>query len=358
MNVRQMQEATATVAAPEDDLRFQDLILIAGGHVAFQLLWAGHELGLFSLLSKEPGLTRGEIAAKLSLQPQPARILLVGLTALKLIRKADERFSNAALTDKMLVGERPGSPAPILGWQAHIVYPGLTDFVEALRQNRNVGLERFAGTGETLYQRLAGNAALETVFQDAMSALSQQANAHLLEILELGAHQHLVDVGGGDGTNAIAIARKFPQLRATVLDSPTVCRRAEQNFAASGLAERLGTCPGDIFETPFPTGIDCILFAHIFTIWSREENARLLAKCHAALPPRGQVLIFNMMAADDDSGPLSTALGSPYFLAIATGKGMLYAWKDYETLLRQCGFSKIERVSGLPLDHGLMIATK
>ena len=65
-----------------------------------------------------------------------------------------------------------------------------------------------------------------------------------------------------------------------------------------------------------------------------------------------------MMADDDDAGPLSTALGSPYFLAIATGEGMLHAWKDYENAMRQAGFTRIERVTGLPLNHGLLVGFK
>ena len=65
-----------------------------------------------------------------------------------------------------------------------------------------------------------------------------------------------------------------------------------------------------------------------------------------------------MMGNDDDSGPLSTALGSPYFLAIATGEGMLHSWKDYETILREAGFGHVQRIEKLPLNHGLIVGTK
>ena len=65
-----------------------------------------------------------------------------------------------------------------------------------------------------------------------------------------------------------------------------------------------------------------------------------------------------MMADDDESGPISTALGSPYFLAIATGEGMLYSWKDYESWLAGSGFAQVVRVDDLPLEHGLLLATK
>ena len=48
---------------PEIDL--SRLVLIAGGHNAFQLLWAGVELELFTLLSQEPGLSLEQITMML-----------------------------------------------------------------------------------------------------------------------------------------------------------------------------------------------------------------------------------------------------------------------------------------------------
>lgn len=47
------------------------LILIAGGHTAFQLLWAGVELGVFDCLSAKPDLTRKQLAEKIGLPTCP-----------------------------------------------------------------------------------------------------------------------------------------------------------------------------------------------------------------------------------------------------------------------------------------------
>ncbi len=342
----------------EDFLDLERLALIAGGHTAFQLLWAGVQLGLFQRLSREPGLTQADLAGRLGLAEKPARILLVGLTALGLIIRKEGAYQNAILTERLLVSGEGSSIAPVLGWQAHIVYPGLQDFLDSLKHNTNIGLERFPGPGQNLYERLTAHPKLESLFQEAMSALSDQAIPHLVEAVDFSAYSHLVDVGGGDGSNAIALARHYPHLRVTVFDSPSVCQIAEQQITAAGLQGQVDAQFGEMFQDPFPNGVDAILFAHIFTIWSQEENRQLLEKAHAVLPEGGSVLIFNMMAHDDDQGPLSTALGSPYFLAIATGRGMLYAWKDYEASLRQAGFDRIQRVEGLPLDHGLLIGTK
>lgn len=334
------------------------LILIAGGHTAFQLLWAGVELGVFDRLSAEPGLTRKQLAEKIGIEEYPMRVLLTGLSALGLILKQEDRYSNAPLTEQMLVKGKPGSAAPILGWQAHIVYPGLKHFVAALKECRNVGLKEFPGEGDTLYQRLVSHPTLEKIFQEAMSALSHQANAHLLDAYDFSCFSHLVDAGGGDGTNAIALVSRFPNLKVTVFDSPSVCQIARNKIEQAGLSDRVSVWPGDFLTDPFPPGIDAVLYSHILTIWSMKRNLELIRKTYAALPPEGAVLIFNMMGNDEETGPLSTALGSPYFLAIATGEGMLHPWRDYEAMLEQVGFTRLERFADLPLNHGLIVARK
>lgn len=340
------------------EIDLEKLVLIAGGHSAFQLLWAGVELGLYDLMSRQPGMTLAEIAQSLGIAQYPCRVLLVGLTALGVVVKESDKYRNAALIEQMLVKGKPGYAAPILGWQAHIVYPGMQDFLASLKQSTNVGLQRFPGKGHTLYERMVSHPDLEKIFQDAMSALSRQANAHLSGAYDFGRFSHIVDCGGGDGTNAIALSKRYPNLKVTVYDSQSVCEIARKNIEAHGLSDRVFTWVGNFLTDPFPPGVDAILFCHIFTIWSMERNLEILKKCAQALPQGGATLVFNMMGDDDDTGPLSAALGSPYFLAIATGEGMLHAWKDYEQAMTKAGFAHITRVDHLPLNHGLLVAAK
>lgn len=343
-----------------EELNFEKLVMIAGGHTAFQLLWAGVDLGLYDRLSAKPDRNLDEVADALGLSRQPARILMIGLTALGIVKRSPEGgYRNADLTEAWLVKGKPGYAAPILGWQAHIVYPGMQDFVASLKQNRNAGLDRFEGTEPTLYQRLTHDKPLQKVFQDAMSALSKQANSFLPAAMDFGKYKQVVDAGGGDGTNAMAIANRYPAIKTCVFDSPSVCEHAKENIRMAGMADRVSTWQGNFFQDPFPPGTECIVYCHILTIWSMDNNRTLLRRTYDALPEGGAVVIFNMMGADDDSGPLSTALGSPYFLAIATGEGMLHPWKDYEAALQDVGFKQTIRLDhGLPLDHGILVGIK
>ncbi len=342
---------------PAEELDFDGFVSIACGHTAFQLLWAGTQFDLFTILEERGALTRGQIAHQLDLEAQPLRILLHGLTALKLLKKTGARYENSAVARRFLNKHDPENWLPILGWQHHIVYKGLFDFVDSLKKNKNVGLRHFPGKGNNLYQRLRSDSPTERVFQDAMSSLSKKSNRELAEYLDLSEARHLLDIGGGDGTNAMNLVRANPGLKATVFDSNTVLANARRNIAESGFSESVDTCEGECFSDPFPEGVDTILLAHMMTIWSPEKNTELIRKCRAALPKGGRLLIFNMVSYDDETGPLINAMGSPYFQAIATGEGMLYCSKDVRSWLKKAGFTKVNSKE-LPFEHAVFEATK
>lgn len=357
MSTRAIAEKKDATPHASNELDFDGLMQIACGHTAFQLLWAGVRLNVFEILSLNPNLSKEELAEKLGLELQPARILMTGLATLKLVKKTGDRFANAALTEEILTRKSKTNMIDVLGWQAHIVYPSAVDLIESLKQNTNVGLRHFAGDEDNIYHRLPHNPLIAQVFHDAMSSLSASVNSELLALEVFSQISHLVDAGGGDGTNAIALAKAYPSLRVTIFDGETACALARPKIVAAGLHDRVDTWAGDFFVDPFPKHIDAVFFGHMMTIWSPARDTALLRRAYDALPKGGRVLVFNMMGNDDEVGPMSAALGSPYFLTTATGQGMLYTWKEQESFLRDAGFAQTHRLV-LPRDHGVLVGVK
>lgn len=335
----------------------QRVYLIVGGHIFFQTISAAVEFDLFSLVQRHKSMTREEIAKALNCAEQPIRILLLGCTSLGLLRKRGQSYTNTLLSRMLLVRSSAKNIIDVVRWQHHINYRAMSHFTQAIRANSNVGLEEFSGTESTLYERLTHDEEREQIFQDAMESISVQANAMLVRSLNLRGAKFLLDVGGGNGTNIIAFARRFPQLRAAVFDSTSVCEIALENITKEHLSDRLSASPGDCFSDPFPANVDTILLAHFLTIWSEKRNRELLRKCFDSLPLGGSVIIFNMMQWNTEDGPPTAAMGSPYFLTLATGEGMLYTWDEYIRWMRDAGFQAIES-QPLPRDHGLIMGRK
>lgn len=339
--------------APED----RDLFwAFTHGHAASALVWAAIELDLFTRLAAHPGQTLEELARSLALKERPLRIVLTGLVALGLLTKApDGRYACGALAAARLSRASPTNMIAILEWQHQIVYRGLFHFADAVRQGTNTGLREFPGPGTTLYERLSAHPGLEATFHRAMRQASENSHRHLVEALDWGRFASVVDVGGGDGTNVVALVRRYPDLRGVIFEIPSVCELARATAAASGLAERIDVIQGNFLTDPLPRA-GCHLFSHIIPIFSPETNLALLTRSHKALQAGGAAVVFNTMG-DDQGGPMSAALGSAYFLAVASGEGMFYTATECEGWLRAAGFARVERLD-LPFDHVAMIGMK
>ncbi len=346
--------------APAPALTEDDLTRMLLGHAAFQHLRAGAELGLFELLEQRPGLTREQISDDLRLQDRALDILLLGVSALRLVdRQADKYYNNQTIS-RLFTEGRWDVVTALIGFEAYINYPGLADFPESVRTNTNVGLRRVPGEGPTLYHRLTGDPELSKVFYRYMGTWSHMAAGYLISSVDFGSLKRVLDVGGGDATIAVAVAQAFPHLHITVLELPGVVPLAQQRVDEAGLSDRIQVIATDMFAEPFPAGHDAALFVHQMQIWPLDQDTALLRRAHEALPPGGVAVIMNSMSNDTGDGPLMAALDGAYFAAIPGGGGMIYPWHKYEECLRAAGFADIERSrpAGAWTPHGVIVAKK
>ncbi|TVU51101.1 hypothetical protein EJB05_02508, partial [Eragrostis curvula] len=98
----------------------------------------------------------------------------------------------------------------------------------------------------------------------------------------------LVDVGGGDGTMAKAIADAFPHMRCSVLERPQLVDGLQ---ADDGKVEFVA---GDMME--FIPPADAILLKFILHDWSDEDCVTILKRCKEAISaggPKGKVIIID-----------------------------------------------------------------
>jgi SAM-dependent methyltransferase len=131
-----------------------------------------------------------------------------------------------------------------------------------------------------------------------MSTLTRYTAPLLAEIHDFGASRRLLDCGGNNGECALALCRRFPHLEVTVADLPAVCDLGVENVRAAGLSERISFRRHDLRVGPLPEGFDTILFKSVLHDWGDEDASAFLARAHAALPPGGRVVIFEVERYD------------------------------------------------------------
>jgi ubiquinone/menaquinone biosynthesis C-methylase UbiE len=313
-------------------------------HYRFQFLSAAFQFGLFTVLEQEPGLALPEIAVRIGLNEQPARILLLGCTTIGLLRKEGDGYHNTPLT-RPLAANPDESPATFIPWEHQGIYRAMSWFPEALKSDTNVGLQReIPGTGQTLYERLANHPGLESVFHVMMASVSRLVGEELEQKLDLSGYRHLLDIGGGTAVNAARLTARWPELRVTIADLPSVAASATAAIKKLGLSDRVTAVSLDAFRDEFPAGCDAVMFAHFLEIWSAERIRSLLAKASRALASGGGIFVVTPYQNDDGTGPDRAAYLSAYFHTIASGEGMVYTCGEYERWFAEAGFEPVGRV--------------
>lgn len=337
------------------ELEQMKFLLVLNGYAYFQSLAAACELGLFTYLSEHPAQTLETISEHLKITPYATRVLLLSGCALGLLNK-NETYSNTSISEKYLVSSSPDNLLPFIRQANMIQEPGCRHFFESLKAGTNLGLKAFPGSGTTLYEKIAGQPQLERVFHEGMAQFTKQTNDVLKDLKVLGKLKHLVDVGGGDGTNAIMLHKFYPDLKITVFDLPSVAEIAKKKVSQENLSSKIDVQAGDIFVDSLPLNIDTVLFSHFLEIFSDEKIQQLYEKVYKALPKNGKLISWTLSCNASETGTLQSAKSSIYFLAVASGEGMTYPAKDHEKWLRVAGFSRVR--TSRKGEHALIIATK
>ncbi|MEU7979211.1 methyltransferase [Micromonospora sp. NPDC049081] len=316
------------------------LMHLVAGVWGFKTLAVGVEFGLFTKLAGGRTVTVAEAAAEFGLDERPADLLLSASASLGLLERAGDGYRNSALAEQFLVEGRP------YYFGAQVRYSDLRTYLpwhrvgEALRGNRPLTWDpqQQDSLFDTTDQELVAQ------FWDAMFATSRFTARALADAYDFGAHRRLLDVGGGAGAFPIEFCLRLPHLRATILDLPHVCVRAGERIAEAGLTDRISAVPGDFLADPaLPDGHDVILLSMILHDWDEPTNRALLARCFAALPPSGVVVISELLLNDERTGPPEAALMGMNML-VETEGGKNYSGAEYRAWLTDAGFVDVRTV--------------
>lgn len=160
------------------------------------------------------------------------------------------------------------------------------------------------------------------------------------------AGDRMLDVGGGDGSLAVALLESCAGLHVDVYNLPAV-----EPLVPVG--PRLGFVGGDFLASPLPSGYSVLSFVRVLHDWEPAIARSLLAKAYEALPSDGRVLICEEFR---DSERLAKQFFWSYFLiGVDSCASLLREVSWYERVLGEIGFSSIEVLPG-PFE--IVVATR
>ncbi|KAJ4723416.1 O-methyltransferase [Melia azedarach] len=310
------------------------------------------QLGIPDIINKHgKPMTLNELVTALPIHPTKSqciyrlmRILLhSGFFSLKIIGQEEAYVLTRA--SQLLVEDNPLSVKPFL---LAVLDPILTTPWHHLSTwFQNDDPTPFATAhGMTCWDYAGHEPKLNHLFNEAMASDARLAASVVIrkckDVFE--GLNTLVDVGGGTGTMAKAVAKEFPQLECTVYDLTHVVAdlKGDSNLKYVG---------GDMFEAIPPA--DALLLKSILHDWNDEECVKILKKCKDAITSNGKVgkMIIIDMIRDNKKGddePIETQLFfDMLMMVLVTGKER--DEKEWAKLFQEAGFSdyKITPILGL-----------
>jgi SAM-dependent methyltransferase len=226
-------------------------------------------------------------------------------------------------------------------WYVGAYFPKVTDrqiagdLLEVLRTDAPI---RFAGRpDEDDWHRAMESEAFAEEFTAAMDCRGLVTAPALARNLELGQEDRLLDIAGGSGIYACALAANRPGLRASVLEKPPVDRVAARAIERRGFGGRVDVLAGDILQDPMPVGYDVHLLSNVLHDWDEPVVRRLIAASARALPVGGRIVVHDAFLNADKTGPLPIARYSVLLMHVTQGR--CYSVAEMESWLRAAGFS-------------------
>ncbi|KAB8117422.1 hypothetical protein EE612_059411, partial [Oryza sativa] len=198
--------------------------------------------------------------------------------------------------------------------------------------------------GQSFWEMTNEDAAFNTVVNDGMASDS----AFMMDIL---VREHgevfqgissLVDVAGGNGAAARAIAKAFPEVKCSVMDLAHVVADAPRGTGVEFIA-------GDMFDS-IPAA-NAVFLKWIMHDWSDNDCVKILRNCKKAIPSReagGKVIIMDIVVGVGPSDQKHRDVQILFDALIMFVNGVERDEQEWKKLFVEAGFSsyKIMPVMG------------
>ncbi|MFM8552431.1 MAG: methyltransferase [Nitrospiraceae bacterium] len=320
---------------------YPQLMALANEYAASKTLLVANELGIFTAIGAK-WRTVEDLTVRCKTDREGLRLLLNALVGMGLLQLRRRRYGNTALGRHYLDGKSPTAITNLL-WLLNHHWSDWTDMAATIR------------SGKRGWAALTARPSFRRRFALAMHERSHVLAPQTIAAMRLpqGAVRFL-DVAGGPGSYAVALACRYPGLTGTIVDQHVATAKAL--IRRHNLQHRLTLRRGDVLSADFGGGYDAALAANIVHDFNERENRVLLRRIHAALRPGGKLCIVEFFLDETLNGPTEAAVFSLVMYKF-TASGRSYGWAEVEGWLRALGFGRFRR-RRITAGVGLLEATK
>lgn len=303
---------------------------VMGTMLLSRTVMAGVRFGLFDRLAAEPK-DSATLAAEAGLNPLGIELLLEALVASGYLEVENGRYRNSPLATRWLLSDGATTLVNFVRYN-YLQWEWFSHLEEFIESGRARNIHEQLDQPQMWRDYLLGLRDLATLSGD-----------ELVEKIEAKAPRRLLDLGGGHGYYSIAMCRRHPGLRATVVDlEPAACIGREQ-VEQAGLSSRIEFRTGHLAETALGENYD---LAFLFNVVHHLDAATCRAtfrRVHDALAADGLLVVWEPFREEGkrkDADQLGGLLA--LFFGVASGR-RAYSFGEVSGWARAAGFRDIKR---------------
>lgn len=322
------------------------LLQLSCGYWKSHVLFTAVEFDIFTLINNGR-LTAQEISQSIHTNKRATEMLLNALVSLELLTKQENYYKNSSLSNLYLIKGKPDYMGDFIH-HFHNMMDNWAMLQETIETGKPVSLKDLPEEADPHDLR---------DFIMAMHNIASVKSEELCRKIDLKRSKTLLDIAGGPGTYAIALAKANPHLHAVVFDLGHVIKLTREFIKAADMGDRVTTQTGNCLEDTFGENTyDAILVSNLLHIYNPANNTMILKKCWDALKDGGQIIIHEFVLDETKTRPQFAALFSLNML-IGTQEGASYSESEYRTWLETAGFKNIGRID-LESNSTLIIGRK
>lgn len=303
-----------------------------------QILYAGVRLGIFDALA-DGSKAAAAIAEQVGLDPSLSYRLLRALGSLELVQEDGRRRFSLTDAGDLLRKDHPQTLRGVTlleeGPEHYALWKHLPAMIRDGKQNAFI--REF---GRMAFEHAAHDPRYAEVFNDAMSSYSSTQTAWVLEALDaydFSSMTHICDIGGGHGHMLCSFLAKYPHLRGTVLELPSVIENKALLWADKlNVSDRCTYAAGDMFAAV--PAADAYMMKMIIHDWNDEECVRILSNISEAASPGGRVFIVEHVIPGSAT-PHFAKLFDIHMICWGTGRERTV--EEYVALLERAGWKYV-----------------
>lgn len=314
-----------------------DLMEAAHGYQRSMLVFAALKFGVFAALERGRA-DAAAVARRVGADPRRLAVLMDGLAAMGLLRKAGARYRNGKVASSFLA-EGPRSMASIL-----LHHRDCWDDWSRLEETVRAGRKGRARGGDEQENFIRG-----------MEDNARERAARVASRFRLRSGERLLDLGGGPGTYAAEWARRYPGAAVTLFDTRETLRITRRILGEKGASRSVRLIGGDFLADPIGGPYDFVWISQILHAYSEKDCRALLRKARRALSPGGRVAVQEFLVDERRTSPPGPAFFSVHMVAVTEG-GRAYSAREVARMLRAAGFGKAAFAGADARGVGIVVA--